>query len=169
MKHRTGGTLNKMCDFGTQGRRLYIVDAENLEGAGMMSLRGAARVRSAIEATLPPHLMDHVVVGTSHPGNAVTATTAWRQVRHVVRHGHDGADLALLEVLDEDIEQRYTEVVLASGDGIFTATVAALAGRGVPVTVISRRSGLSSQLRMAASHVVYLPEGEGPVAQRMAA
>ena len=54
----------------------------------------------------------------------------------------------------EHPEERYDEVVLASGDGIFADRVADLAGRGVPVTVVSRPGSLSHRLRLAATEVL---------------
>lgn len=157
---RTGERRNVLCAFGTRGRRLYLVDAENIEGTGRITVAGAVRSKLAIMGALPPGTLDHVVVGTSHPKNAVTATGAWARVRHVIHQGHDGADLALLDVLKEDIAARFSEVVIVSGDGIFTDDAAALARQGVKVTVLTRKAGLSARLRMAASRVIYLTEDQ---------
>jgi hypothetical protein len=155
VKKWTGGRLDKNA-FGSEGRRLYLIDAENMEGQGVMSPTGAEQAKVALMNTLPPRSHDHVVVATSHPANAMVAKEAWPSARHVVRHGHDGADLALLDVLGEGVGQRFTEVVLASGDGIFTDQVAALIAQGVPVTVLSRPTGLSHRLRATDARLAYL-------------
>jgi uncharacterized LabA/DUF88 family protein len=74
-----------------------------------------------------------------------------------VRSGEDGADLALLDVLlGERVAARFDEVVLASGDGIFTDAVAALGTAGVDVTVLARSGHCSKRLRLAARHTVLL-------------
>jgi len=76
--------------------------------------------------------------------------------------GLDGADLALLEVLGENIAARFTEVVLVSGDGIFADAVAVFAALGVHTTVIAHRDGLSRRLELAASVVQFLPDRPNP-------
>ena len=50
----------------------------------------------------------------------------------------------------------FTDVLLVSGDAIFTDAVAALGAQGVTVTVASRPESLSRRLRMAASHTIEL-------------
>jgi len=99
---------------------------------------------------------DHVVVGTSHIGLLETGCN-WPHARYVVGSGPDGADLALLEVLEENVAARYGEVVIVSGDGIFTQKVADLTSRGLRVTVIAHPDGLAARLRLAAQQTTYLP------------
>jgi uncharacterized LabA/DUF88 family protein len=75
----------------------------------------------------------------------------------VVRSGADGADLALIEVLTgEHVHERFDEVVLVSGDGIFVEAVEKLEGTGVHVTVVADRESCSKRLRLAATRVVWL-------------
>jgi hypothetical protein len=138
------------------GRRLYLIDAENLEGTGMMTSAGAQRARRALVDAIPPRDCDLVVVGTSHPNNLWVAADTWGAARQVWRHGHDGADLALLDVLDENIAERFAEVVLASGDGIFLDSVVALTHRGVRVTVVEGVGEMSRRLRMASHSYTHL-------------
>lgn len=98
---------------------------------------------------------EQVVIGTSHVG-VVAAGLGWRGPRLVARSGENGADLALLEVLTEErVEERFDEVVLVSGDGIFTEAVAALAAVGVEVTVVAHPGRCSKRLRLAARHTVF--------------
>jgi uncharacterized LabA/DUF88 family protein len=59
----------------------------------------------------------------------------------------------------EGIRERFDRIYLASGDGIFTTEVAALAGDGVPVTVVARPESLSRSLRLAATSVVFFNPG----------
>lgn len=87
----------------------------------------------------------------------MTAGLGWKGSRLVARSGENGADLALLEVLArERVEERFDEVVLVSGDGIFTDVVAALSAAGVHVTVVARREACSNRLRMAAARTLYI-------------
>lgn len=46
--------------------------------------------------------------------------------------------------------------MIASGDHIFTESVAALAAAGVSVTVVGRRGHTSHRLAFAASRVIYI-------------
>lgn len=139
-----------------RGRRLVVVDIENVVGGGVVAAEQAVDARLSIQEAVSLSGCEQVVIGTSHIG--VLATwLGWRGPRIVVRSGENGADLALLEVLTgERIEERFDEVVLVSGDGIFTDAVAALGAAGVSVTVVAHTDGCSRRLRMAASRTVFL-------------
>jgi hypothetical protein len=78
--------------------------------------------------------------------------------RHLWRSGRDGADLALLDVLEnERVDERFERVTICSGDGIFTDAAARLAGVGVDVTAVSLPGHLATRLELAARHVALLP------------
>lgn len=109
---------------------------------------------------------EQVVVGTSHVG-LFNVKSAWPCARMRVRSGSDGADLELLEVLATEIlEQRFDEVVVVSGDGIFADVVAELAGSGVQVTAAAWAASFSSRLRLAACRTVFLDDWVGHHAVR---
>ncbi len=148
----------------SRGRQLVLVDIENLAGGACLR---AAAVRSAKEglvATGQIGAKDHVVIGTSHIGLVQVGST-WEGVRYVVRSGRDGADLALLDVIAEDVAHRFESVVLASGDRIFAPAVADLAAAGVATTVIGRRGHIARALHQAAARVIYLDHTpDAPVA-----
>ena len=139
------------------GRVLTLLDLENLAGGASFSQEEATRIYEAHTAVAPTGQVNHVVVATSHRA----ATAAWfglpKNVRRLVRSGVDGADLALLRVLQtEDISSRYDRVVIGSGDGIFSFECARLQAAGVAVTVVAHRGGLSKRLRLAVPDVRYL-------------
>lgn len=136
-------------------RRLVLVDIENVVGGLVMAECQAEHARRSIQDAVGTHPMDQVVVATCHKGYQHVAWT-WPTARRLVRSGENGADLELLDVLDEDVADHFERVVLVSGDGIFTDAVTELERRGVRVTVAARRGHLSGRLRMAASEVVYL-------------
>lgn len=136
----------------TSSRTLHLIDVENLCGVPLPTREQVAQVRASYQAHIAEG--DIVVVASSHLA-FLTVGWAWSGVRHLLRSGPDGADLALLEVLVlERVEERFGRVIIGSGDGIFAASVAELGRSGVPVTVISRPMSLSRRLRMAAHEVV---------------
>jgi hypothetical protein len=140
------------------GRRLVLVDIENIAGGACVNAQPVLWVKWVLSDLLKLSDHDHVVVGTSHIG-LVEVGVNWRGVRPVVRSGPNGADLALLDVLaDEHVADRYEQVVVVSGDGIFTSAVSALAADGIPTTVVGRRGSVARTLRLAASRVLYVPE-----------
>lgn len=141
-----------------RGRRLVVVDIENVVGGAVVAAEQAVAARLSLREAVALSDCEQVVIGSSHIG--VLATwLGWRGPRIVVRSGENGADLALLEVLTgERIEERFDHVVLASGDGIFTDAVAALGAAGVFVTVVAYPDGCSRRLQMAASRTVFLKQ-----------
>lgn len=145
---------------GPRGRRLVVVDIENVAGGAVLTTEQATRARRAVEETVPSSGDELIVIGTSHVG-LLASRIAWPGPRIVVRSGSDGADLALLEVLTtERVEERFDSVVLVSGDGIFTDAVAAVEARGVDVTVVAHVDGCAKRLRLAASRTVFLEDAD---------
>ena len=143
-----------------RGRRLVLVDIENVAGGAVVTESIASWARDMVVESLGVAESEQVVVGTSHVG-AFNARAVWPGVRLRVRSGENGADLALLDVMRwERIEQRFDEIVLVSGDGIFADIVARLAAAGAQVTVASWAESLSTRLRLAAARTIYL---DGPV------
>jgi hypothetical protein len=138
-----------------KGRRLVLVDIENVVGGAVLHPRAAAWAKTNVREVVEIRPHDHVVIGTSHIG-LLAAGTGWEHVRYVVGSGSDGADLALLEVFDESVAERFGDVVLVSGDGIFADAVADLAAASVSVTVVAHTDRLSRRLRLAATEVVHL-------------
>lgn len=133
LNHRQGET-----------RRLFAVDIENVIGSGRIDATSVEKTKRLVEEEYSIGEGDFVVVGVSCPAN-VFSVSAWEGARRVCKWGKDGADLALISVLDnENIEGRFDEVVLLSGDGIFADSVSRLEGLGVRVVV---RSGVASVSR----------------------
>lgn len=141
----------------TAQRRIVLIDIENVVG-GLSAIRGyVSWAKAVIGECVPAQSGDQVVIGVG-PTGLLDLACAWKSVRYVMRPGQNGADLALLDVLGENIADRFTEVVLVSGDGVFTHAIAALAARGVTTTVVAHTSGLSRRLELAAAEVRLLPE-----------
>ncbi|MET3860472.1 hypothetical protein ABIE38_001394 [Dietzia sp. 2505] len=136
------------------GRRLILIDIENISGGAIRTLAEARWAQRMLNSALKLGHYEQVIVGASRAG-AVNTGPVWPAARLVVGSGVDGADQALLDVLhNENIVDRFEEVVLVSGDGIFADTVAALGGHGVKVTVVAHQRSLAKSLQMAASRTV---------------
>jgi NYN domain len=137
-------------------RTLHLVDIENLAGAALPSRDQVTEVQGLYVARLSFGADDQVVMAASHLA-FLNAALGWPSARYRVRSGPNGADLELLDVLQhEDVADRFTHVVIGSGDGLFSQAAASLAARDVWVTVVSRRDSLSGALRRVATNVVYL-------------
>lgn len=138
---------------GMADRKLFVVDIENAIGTGIVDEKSCWRVKARIERDHGISAGDLVVVGVSH-GNNVFPAHVWRGARIVLGEGHDGADLALQNVLlTENVESRFSEVVIVSGDGLFAEQAARLRGLGVKVIVDSWASRLSRILAFSCSSV----------------
>jgi hypothetical protein len=138
-------------------RTLHVVDIENLAGAAIPSLALVSETQGRYLKQLVLEPDDQVVMAASHLA-LLDAACGWPNARYRVRSGKDGADLALLDVLEhENIAARFSHVVIGSGDGIFGRAAARLAAGGVRVTVVSRPGSLNAGLaRAAAGNVIWL-------------
>jgi uncharacterized LabA/DUF88 family protein len=58
--------------------------------------------------------------------------------------------------MEESVVNRFTEIVIASGDAAFADKAAVIAGQGVVVTVLSKVRSLSKRLQMASSQHIHL-------------
>jgi len=154
----TSGPARATSAFGPDVRRtIHLIDIENLVGSGLPAAQDVHTTQLSLQRLLPVRSADLVVIGTG-PLALMPAYCGWAGARYVLRAGPDGADLALLAVInDEDVAGRFTTVTIASGDGIFADAAVELAGRGCRVTVVSRKESLSRRLRLAAHTVRYLP------------
>lgn len=136
-----------------RGRTLHVIDVENLVGTGCVRAEEAGWVMSRYRAEVGIDPRDLAVVACN-PAVAYDVYPAWPEARLRVRHGENGADLALLdEMHPDDIERRFARVIIASGDHIFSTAAWALRRAGVVVAVAVGRGGLAGDLRRAASAI----------------
>lgn len=134
-------------------RTVHLVDLENVVGSGHLTEYAAHNAYTAYTGLGVVGPCDLVIVGVSHH-NLIAASYGWPHARCRARSGPDGADLLLQEVMgDEHLEDRFGAALLVTGDGGFAEPVAALIGRGLPVSVIAPAGRLSTKLRLAASAV----------------
>lgn len=134
-------------------RRIVLIDVENFNGGPVKTTTQAQWCRKMIDNWIKPEEGDIVVLAADV--NTVTNVHAgWPAHRILPGYGHNGADLKLLEVMDEDLATRFSEMVLVSGDRIFAEKVSWLAGQGLPTTVFAHQTGLAKRLAFAATTVV---------------
>jgi uncharacterized LabA/DUF88 family protein len=137
-------------------RRLHLVDADNLAGMAVCSEEDHQlihEVRDSYIETIRPSPTDHVTVACTHRGAFETAR-AWEPAQVFWRSGKDGADIALISSVEtQRLSERFDEVVIASGDGIFADLARDITDAGIPVTVAIGRGGLSRELARAATSV----------------
>ena len=142
------------------GRRLIAVDAQNLLGCHPATASAACwefAIAESLHAVGFREDADHLVIAVA-PDWAFTVKALAPFARLMVQGGRHGADLALCNALEDTnfIASRYSEVVIASGDHIFCASVRALADAGVPTTVACLPHQTSSELTATAAHVTWL-------------
>lgn len=149
------------------GRRLHLVDVENLVGGGHVTRTEVERCSDAYERLSVVQPGDLVVVGCN-PHEVLAVGLGWRRPHRIVMaHGPDGADEALLRVIEaEDVHARFTELLVASGDGIFAGAVRWLRGLGMKVTVVASPTAVARRLSFAADWALLpfpsLDRGQAP-------
>jgi hypothetical protein len=144
-------------------RKFVACDLENLVGGPLTADMGdlAAEVYSRFEAAACTRPGDLVVIAT-HPGAAFVAHRVAPFARLVTRRGPDGADRRLIEELaDLDrLSERFDQVVIGSGDGIFVEPVQALVGAGIETVVVGREASMAKRLQVAAHRCIAITSVE---------
>ena len=138
------------------GRRLILVDIENVVGGSLARVETVAAaladVRAAVSATL--HDVWIVACGPRLLAGAASAFTS----RVLLGAGVDGADRRLVECLHPDsVVGRYASVVLVSGDAAaFAQPVSTLASGDIPTDVYVGSGHVGAELYRAARSVTSL-------------
>lgn len=152
-----------------QDRHLILIDIENLTATPSPTQTELETAIAELRFAVPDYDDVQRVVACSHHA-AATVAFAFPKARHIWRSGRDGADMALLDVLEsEGVAERYERVTICSGDGIFADMAALLAGKGVVVTVVSVAGHLSTRLRLAARQIALLQAPAAATALRSGA
>jgi hypothetical protein len=136
---------------------LILIDIENLAATPSPTAQDVEAVLTALRAVVPGFDDNQKIVACSHHAARVVPF-AFLKARHLWRSGPDGADLALLDVLEnERVDERFERVTICSGDGAFASAAVWLARAGVEVTAVSLRGHLAARLQLAARHLAFLP------------
>jgi hypothetical protein len=151
-------------------RTMHLVDVENLLGGTSFVESDVALAAVAYGAVADVSFGDLTVIASSHY-TALAAWFGWPKARRVVRSGPNGADLALIRVIEtENLAASFDRVTIASGDGIFAHPAARLQSEGVAVRVVTRPESLSRALTFAVRDVRFLNiEPDPSAAARVAA
>ena len=145
----------ELCKKPKTARRLFVVDIENAIGSGKISTAQVVREQQRITADHHITGNDFVVLGISHPANAFPAK-AWPKSRLVMKKGHDGADLALKNVLTtENVAKRFSEVIIISGDGTFAQEAMMLRALGTRVVVDAESANIAKDLVKSADTIIF--------------
>lgn len=149
----------RTCRWVPAGRRLVVVDIENVVGG---SQAGSAMVATALR------FVDDIVGRTGDDVRYVACGVALLATANdvlpggtLVGRGIDGADKRLLELLDPaSVVGRFDAVALVSGDGkAFADAVEALRAAGVPTDLYGPVGQTSGRLQRAARSVTPLDTG----------
>ena len=134
-------------------RRLFVIDIENIKGKAVLAEEDAAAAKAEIESTYEIGISDLVLIGTSHKNNFLSAKFAWPGAQHCFQSGHNGADVALIDAANIHLGKHtsFQEVVLFSGDGIFTSLMQKASRMGIKGSVISLANQINRNLARAAA------------------
>ncbi|UOW01849.1 hypothetical protein [Agrococcus sp. SCSIO52902] len=150
-------------DGACKTRRLVLLDVENVVGGALQRAEELDRALLALSDIVGDlrGAETHLVIGCGTQSLRAIAG-APKVGRVVFGAGLDGADRALLDVMiTEKVAQRYAEIVLVSGDGIFAGALAQLSGSTTRTVVVADARRLSRKLRMAAGS--WWPLASGPM------
>lgn len=124
---------------------LHFVDVENIAGSGLLTVEGVERLCKNYVAQSHAKSCDLFFVAAG-PQNAMAVREGWKagQTFYQFRKGKDGADLALVNFY-QNIEhvEKYKGIFVASGDHSLEPIAEGSTRRGVPVTVVTGKGGLS--------------------------
>ena len=137
-------------------RALHLIDAENLCGSSLVSVSAMIKLRDTYLEAVPMGPIDQVVLASSH-ASILALGMGWPGKRYLMRSGKDGADICLAGIIaEENIETRFDQVYMGSGDGGLAPFSGHLESCGVRVTAVSLAHSLSPRMRMATSDVILL-------------
>ncbi len=138
-------------------QRLVLVDIENLAGGAQWVSSTVEDIKNDLTTLLELTSNDMVVIASGTYAFYGWAF-AWQNVGRRIRSGVNGADYEILWELDIVRPGRFSEVVVASGDGIFAESISRLGGKNIPVTVLAREGACSKRLILAARNtILYTP------------
>jgi hypothetical protein len=139
-----------------KGRRLVVVEIESIAEGAVRTTPLASWAKHQVAGVIALKQGEQVVVGATHR-SILPVRMMWPEPRIVTGSRAEDVQNEILQVLqDEQIAERFDELVLASGNGVYAEAIASLAASGVEVTVVAWPENLSKRLRMAAAHLVLL-------------
>jgi hypothetical protein len=150
MKSKTVKALSKQ-------RSVHLIDIENLCCESNPTIEHVRQARTAYFEKIQPGDNDLFFVTVSSKSNLEAAVFGWGQASFSCQEGHDGADILLAKMmLEDELENRFDKVYLASGDGGLAPFAKSLISKGVDVEVVAVPRALSVQYRLLGADVSYL-------------
>ena len=148
--HRNPRTCGRGHSTGADGRRLVLVDLDNVTGMTDLSTEQWRALLQGLRPALGVTDRDHLIIAMCRRTLA-HAMVALAEVpgQLLAKDGPDGAEKAIDDALDlAHAATRYTTLVIVSGDHYFTRLADHAHRHGMHVhQVASRRSGCSRALR----------------------
>ena len=147
-----------------QKRKLVIVDIENLCERPDVDEPAAKSMKDRLVEILKIGELDLVIIGVTHPKNWLNARYGWPWARCEFQPGSSGAEIALIKTMRSMGERLLTfqEIVIASGDGIFSGIAQDLSDLGIHVTVVSSPKPLSTRLSFSCEKVLDIGSAAEP-------
>lgn len=140
-----------------KSRTMHLIDIENLCMAANPTFEQVAEVRRSYMELVKPGEHDQFLVTVSSRHNLVPAAFGWYGAGLKCREGHDGADILLAEViLEGQLENRFDQVIIASGDGGLAPFVQKLTTVLKDVIVVSQPTAIAFAMRITGARVKYL-------------
>ena len=140
-----------------KSRTMHLIDIENLCMAANPTFEQVAEARRSYMELVNPGENDQFLVTVSSRHNLAAAAFGWSGADLKCREGHDGADYLLAEaILDGQLEDRFDQVVIASGDGGLAPFVKKLTTLLKEVVVVSQPTAIAFAMRIAGARVKYL-------------
>jgi hypothetical protein len=138
-------------------RSVHLIDIENLCCESNPTTEHVRQARDAYFQKTQPGENDLFFVTVSSKNNLEAAVFGWGHASFSCLEGHDGADILLAKMmLEDDLENRFDKVYLASGDGGLAPFARSLISKGVEVEVVAVPRALSVQYRLMGADVSYL-------------
>lgn len=141
-----------------RGRRLHIVDIENLAGCGAPSLDEIRRSLLDYGLASGRQQGDQVWVCCSSATTLANLALTMSSGGLACLGGPDGAERAIDHRLDWAwVARQFGFVTIGSGDHYFAPRMALLAAMDVDVTCIARDGSISAANRLASHRTILLP------------
>jgi hypothetical protein len=156
---------SRKCPKISRGRSALAVDLENISRSGDLKESDADAWWWTLDMLFPKSAeLSFVAV---NPRNALAGSRFAQLANGALRcrSGKNGADLAIIEFLDEvgAINTRFpaqpiTHLRLVSGDGIYVNSIRKLRLQGVHITLVGHRDSVHHKLHRVANRIVFLDD-----------
>lgn len=142
-----------------RGRRIVVVEIESITEGAVRTVSLASWAKRQVAEAIALKEGEQVIVGATHR-SVLAVQMVWPQSRIITGPSPEDVQDEILQVLREErIPERFDELVLASGNGVYAQAVASLGASSVEVTAVAWPENLSKRLRMAVAHVAPLERG----------